>query len=111
MFFAFRWMICLLVRELPLLSILQLWDFYMSCPGELYRTHIYVCAAFLILFSEPLQKLQFSELLQTLQSLPSQFWDSAEAPHERIGEVLLLARRLVADHDSMLQRQRRLSTS
>jgi hypothetical protein len=48
--FAFRWMNCLLMRELRLSLIIRLWDTYLSEDGgDGFKVfHIYACAAFLI---------------------------------------------------------------
>lgn len=43
--FAFRWMVCLLVRDLSLENAMMLWDAYMALGPCFPRFHIYVCAA------------------------------------------------------------------
>ena len=46
--FAFRWMNCLLMRELSIPLIIRMWDTYLSeSPLGFNNFHIYVCAAFL----------------------------------------------------------------
>ena len=73
--FSFRWMNCLLLRELPELLSIRLWDTYLaegaSCFGVL---HTYVCAALISQFSSQLLQLDFQECVMLLQSLPTDSW-------------------------------------
>ena len=49
--FAFRWMNCLLMRELELNCIVRLWDTYLSESSRGFDDfHVYVCASFLTKF-------------------------------------------------------------
>jgi hypothetical protein len=45
--FAFRWINCLLVRELSLPLIFRLWDMYLCEYSKIANRHVYVCAALL----------------------------------------------------------------
>lgn len=72
--FAFRWMNCLLMREVPLSVILRLWDTYLSEDGGFERFHVYVCAAILMTFGEKLKTLSFQDLIMFLQALPTREW-------------------------------------
>jgi hypothetical protein len=83
--FAFRWMNCLLMRELPLPLIVRLWDTCIaeSCGGGVrdgfHTFHVYVCGALLLRFSrELLEKPSFGELLPFLQKLPTQDWKTQQ---------------------------------
>ena len=77
--FAFRWMNCLLMREIPINHTIRMWDTYMAENSDGFATfHLYVCAAFLISFSKELQVLEFHELLVFLQDPPSKRWGSKE---------------------------------
>lgn len=40
--------------------------------------HLYVCAAFLVKWSEQLQKMDFQETMMFLQALPTQNWGEKE---------------------------------
>jgi hypothetical protein len=66
---------CLLLRELPELLSIRLWDTYLaegaSCFGVL---HTYVCAALISQFSSQLLQLDFQECVMLLQSLPTDSW-------------------------------------
>ncbi len=55
--FAFRWMNCLLLRELPLHIVLRLWDTCLSEPQGFDDFHVYVCTAMLLRFSKTLREL------------------------------------------------------
>jgi len=96
--FAFRWMNCLLMRELSLDLILRVWDTYLAehggADGEadvasdspsdgLAVLHVYTCAALLVRWSSELQKMEFQELVHFLQHLPTTGWSNKE-----VGELL-----------------------
>ena len=73
--FSFRWMNCLLMRELPIDLIIRMWDTYLSEQPLGFSTfHTYVCAAFLIKFSGDLKEKDFQEILLFLQSPPTSNW-------------------------------------
>lgn len=82
--FSFRWMNCLLLREIRLHLILRLWDTYLSIEDAsiaqgFTQFHVFVCAAFLRHFSKQLLKcetLESSVLL--LQNLPTKDWSENE---------------------------------
>eukprot|EP00301_Raphidiophrys_heterophryoidea_P002236 c11046_g1_i2.p1 GENE.c11046_g1_i2~~c11046_g1_i2.p1 ORF type:complete len:339 (+),score=73.42 c11046_g1_i2:551-1567(+) len=76
--FSFRWMNCLLVRELPMRLVLRLWDTYLSDPEHLAVFHVYVCAAILIHWADRLKTLEFQELLTFLQNLPTNSWQASD---------------------------------
>ena len=66
--FAFKWMNCLLLREFRLSCVLRLWDTYLSeGDGGFEDFHVYVCASFLVHFSNELQQMGFDELFQFMQ--------------------------------------------
>ena len=77
--FAFRWMNCLLLRELPLRLVVRLWDTYMaemknSIKDGFGNFHIFVCAALLLKFRSKLKEMKFQDLLQFLHNLPTNDW-------------------------------------
>ena len=73
--FSFRWMNCLLMRELSLQNIIRLWDTYLCEGVELSagfsEFHVFVCAALLLSFADGLMKKDFAEIMLFLQDLPS----------------------------------------
>lgn len=78
---AFRWMNCLLLRELPLRLVVRLWDSCLCEEAGFEDFHVYVCVALLERFSEKLRSSSFQELVMGLQSLPTDTWtnDDVEA--------------------------------
>ena len=57
--FSFRWMNCLLMREMNVNCIIRMWDTYMAEEQGFSDFHLYVCAAFLAKWSEQLTKMEF----------------------------------------------------
>lgn len=59
--FAFRWMNCLLMREVPMQCTVRMWDTYLAegSSDGFSEFHVYVCAAFLAKWSKQLLKLDF----------------------------------------------------
>lgn len=76
--FAFRWMNCLLMRELPFPLITRVWDTYLAESDGFAVFHVYVCAALLVSFSDELQEMDFQDLVMFLQNLPTESWTSKE---------------------------------
>jgi len=72
--FAFRWMNCLLMRELKLEHTIRMWDTYQSEPEGFSEFHLYVCAAFLVKWSKQLLKMEFQDIMIFLQNLPTSDW-------------------------------------
>uniref|UniRef100_A0A6B2L8Z3 Rab-GAP TBC domain-containing protein n=1 Tax=Arcella intermedia TaxID=1963864 RepID=A0A6B2L8Z3_9EUKA len=81
--FAFRWMNCLLMRELPLKAIIRMWDTYLSEDDCFAVLHVYVCSAFLVKWSDHIVTQEFQEGMIFLQNLPTKNWGIKEV------EVLL----------------------
>ena len=65
---------CLLMREIPLRLIIRIWDTYLAEDGEFSSFHVYVCASFLVHWSNILRKLEFNEMMSFLQHLPTVSW-------------------------------------
>lgn len=73
--FSFRWMNCLLLRELPMTAVIRLWDTYLAEGSEGFENfHVYVSAVILKTFKDTLMAMQFQELLIFLQELPTSGW-------------------------------------
>ncbi|EKG05730.1 GTPase activating protein, putative [Trypanosoma cruzi] len=72
--FAFRWMNCLLLRELNATQSLRLWDTYLAdVERDWCTTHVYVCAALLIWFSPALcNERDYGVVMKFLQNLPTE---------------------------------------
>lgn len=77
--FAFRWMNCLLLRELPLQAMLRVWDTYLSEErGGFENFHVYVCTVLLKTFKDKLMTMQFQDILMFLQEVPTNDWGESE---------------------------------
>lgn len=73
--FSFRWMNCLLMREMLIELIIRMWDTYLlETPLGFNNFHVYVCAAFLIKFALQLKQMDFQEVILFLQNPPTQGW-------------------------------------
>ncbi|MCJ1223911.1 GTPase-activating protein [Toensbergia leucococca] len=72
--FSFRWMNCLLMREVSIKNTIRMWDTYMAEEQGFSDFHLYVCAAFLVKWSEQLVKMDFQEVMMFLQALPTRDW-------------------------------------
>jgi hypothetical protein len=57
--FSFRWMNCLLMREVNIKCTIRMWDTYMAEEQGFSEFHLYVCAAFLVKWTEQLVKMDF----------------------------------------------------
>ncbi|KAF8819107.1 TBC domain containing protein [Cardiosporidium cionae] len=77
--FAFRWMNCFLTREFPMACVIRLWDTYIAERAEGFSSfHVYVCAAFLILWRNVLRDMDFQQMVLFMQRLPTTTWDAKE---------------------------------
>jgi hypothetical protein len=72
--FSFRWMNCLLMREISVQNTIRMWDTYLAEEQGFSEFHLYVCAAFLVKWSDKLRKMDFQEIMMFLQSLPTKEW-------------------------------------
>ncbi|EKM54228.1 uncharacterized protein PHACADRAFT_96549 [Phanerochaete carnosa HHB-10118-sp] len=77
--FAFRWMNCLLMREISVQNTIRMWDTYLAeGPDAFSQFHLYVCSAFLVQWSKKLKEMDFQGIIMFLQSLPTQGWTDHE---------------------------------
>ncbi|KAH6674219.1 GTPase-activating protein gyp1 [Halenospora varia] len=72
--FSFRWMNCLLMREISVRNTIRMWDTYMAEEQGFSEFHLYVCVAFLVKWTEKLRKMDFQEVMMFLQALPTRDW-------------------------------------
>jgi len=72
--FSFRWMNCLLMREISVQNTIRMWDTYLAEEQGFSEFHLYVCAAFLVKWSAKLVNMDFQEIMMFLQSLPTKQW-------------------------------------
>jgi len=77
--FAFRWMNCLLMREMPLAPIVRLWDAYLAEADGFGTLHLYTCAALMATFSARIREASdLSEIMIFILNLPTQSWTSRD---------------------------------
>lgn len=103
--FAFRWMNCLLMREISVKCTIRMWDTYLAEGTDAFsQFHLYVCSAFLVKWSDKLKgmdfqvsnhespfkariilisrhgisRLRLQEIIMFLQCLPTQKWTDHE---------------------------------
>lgn len=72
--FSFRWMNCLLMREISVKNTIRMWDTYLAEEQGFSEFHLYVCVAFLVKWSEKLRTMDFQEIMMFLQALPTREW-------------------------------------
>jgi len=72
--FAFRWMNCLLMREISLPNIIRMWDTYLCETNGFSEFHTYVCAALLVKWSKELITQEFQNIIIFLQHIPTKDW-------------------------------------
>jgi hypothetical protein len=77
--FSFRWMNCLLMREVSVNNTIRMWDTYMAEGSDGFSIfHVYVCAAFLVKWSREILQMDFQEIMMFLQALPTKDWDEKD---------------------------------
>ncbi|KAG9591445.1 RabGAP/TBC, partial [Aureobasidium melanogenum] len=76
--FSFRWMNCLLMREISVRNTIRMWDTYLAEDQGFSHFHLYVCAAFLVKWSDQLLKMDFQEIMMFLQALPTRGWNEKD---------------------------------
>ncbi|KAI6021436.1 rab-GTPase-TBC domain-containing protein [Pisolithus microcarpus] len=77
--FAFRWMNCLLMREISVQNTIRMWDTYLAEGADAFsQFHLYVCSAFLVTWSTKLRQMDFQGIIMFLQSPPTQDWGDHE---------------------------------
>lgn len=72
--FAFRWVNCLLLREIPFNLGVRLWDTYLSEGSSLKSFLVYVLSSFLLSWAPDLKKMDFQEIIMFLQHCPTSQW-------------------------------------
>jgi len=76
--FAFRWVNCLLLREVPFHLGIRLWDTYVSEGSTLKEFLGYVLSSFLLSWAPELKKMDFQEIIMFLQRCPTSEWTERE---------------------------------
>lgn len=76
--FAFRWVNCMLIRELPFQVSIRLWDTYLAEGTRFSEFLPYACAAFLLYWSKKLKTMDFQGMILFLQKTPTRAWGYKE---------------------------------
>lgn len=86
--FAFRWMNCLLMRELPQRAVVRAWDTYLSEENGFESFHVYVSAALLCHFSGTLRDMDFQTMVRREGSRQTdrQLYSRTQNPTSAVGE-------------------------
>lgn len=72
--FAFRWVNCMLIREVPFDVAIRLWDTYLAEGMHFSEFLPYACAAFLLFWSKRLMAMDFQDMVLFLQRTPTSTW-------------------------------------
>lgn len=94
--FSFRWMNCLLMREVPFKLVVKIWDVLLAERDGLSDLHVYVCAAMLTMFSSQLMTMHFEDCIMFLQHLPTKTWTSEDVD-ELLSQAFLWKRFLALE--------------
>jgi len=76
--FAYRWINCLLLRELPLEVGVRLMDSYLAEGSTFESLHINVCTAILDHFAERLLQMDYFDVITFFQRMPTMQWTISE---------------------------------
>jgi len=76
-FFAFRWIVCLLVREFRLPNAMLVWDSYMALGDCFPRYHLFVCASLIMDNEKSIKGLDMYNIVNHMQSMPCMNWSPA----------------------------------
>ncbi|KAL6879501.1 rab-GTPase-TBC domain-containing protein [Trichoderma longibrachiatum] len=101
--FSFRWMNCLLMREISVKNTIRMWDTYLAEEQGFSEFHLYVCAALLVKWSDKLVKMDFQEVMMFLQSLPTKTWTEKDIElllsEAFIWQIISMRPLVIADSD------------
>lgn len=76
--FSYRWMNCLLMRELPFTLVVKLWDALFAEEDGLGDLQVYFCAAMMTRFRGELLTKGFEDCIMFLQHLPTTEWKTSD---------------------------------
>lgn len=76
--FSYRWMNCLLMRELPFTLVVKLWDALFAEEDGLADLQVYFCAAMITRFRGELLTKGFEDCIMFLQHLPTGEWKTSD---------------------------------
>ena len=77
-FFAFRWVVCLLVREFDIAATLVLWDAYVALGACFPRFHLFVCAALVAHERTALVGAELYQAVNHMQNMGTTAWPPSQ---------------------------------
>lgn len=89
--FAFRWIVCLLMREFPLHLSIKLLDYYLVEECYANELCVYLSLALLLRFSSEMKQMKKEDLITFLQKLPTFDWGEGDI-HLLVSESFILKR-------------------
>ncbi|GAX82630.1 hypothetical protein CEUSTIGMA_g10056.t1 [Chlamydomonas eustigma] len=96
--FAWRWVNCLLIREVPFELSFRLWDTYLSEGCHRFAEFlVYACAAFLVMWQRELEHMEFQDMIMFLQKPPTGEWHEAQL-EAVLGQAFILRNQYSAAH-------------
>ena len=108
-FFAFRWVVCLLVREFDIANTLLLWDAYVALGPCFPRFHLFLCAALVLHERAAIADAELYQVVSHMQSMGTAAWRPAQLRALLRAAVLLSEKYPFPDDPSA--RNRRLAPS
>ncbi|CAD8205334.1 unnamed protein product [Paramecium pentaurelia] len=90
--FAFRWVLCLLIREFPLSLTIRLLDTYLAEGDEMANLHVYTVTNLILKCAPEIKSKNMSEAVIFLQNLPTKEWTEVQL------EMLLQEAFVFQDH-------------
>ncbi|CAK80484.1 unnamed protein product (macronuclear) [Paramecium tetraurelia] len=72
--FAFRWVICLLIREFPLYLAIRIMDTYLSEGDNIANLHIYTVSNLILKCGPEIKNKNMGDAVIFLQNLPTKDW-------------------------------------
>ncbi|CAD8160181.1 unnamed protein product [Paramecium octaurelia] len=72
--FAFRWVICLLIREFPLYLAIRIMDTYLSEGDNMANLHIYTVSNLILKCGPEIKNKNMGDAVIFLQNLPTKDW-------------------------------------
>ena len=104
-FFAFRWVVCLLVREFDIANTLLLWDAYVALGPCFPRFHLFVCAALVIHERPAIAAAELYQVVDHMQNMGAAAWDAAQL-RALLRDAALLAERCPFPDDPSVRNRR-----
>jgi hypothetical protein len=74
----FKWVTCLLLRQLSVRMGLRLFDTYIADENNYFNFIMYILAAIVLKFSRKLKKMRFEEMMVFQQNMPTKEWREEE---------------------------------